>query len=81
MVKFRNIISNLYIFHNTHSKKRKHKMREFHRPFLQSLILIAVVTVFSMAYSRIFISNLYSHSVKNKEYTSQKIQLQTNTAD
>ena len=52
---------------------------EFHKPFIKSLLLIAIVTVFAMVSSK-YIVNYYSkHNIlpaKSIEYSSQKSQEQ-----
>lgn len=52
---------------------------EFHKPFIKSLLLIAIVTVFAMVSSK-YIVNYYSKynilPAKSIEYSSQKSQEQ-----
>lgn len=52
---------------------------EYHKPFIKSLILVALVTVFAMVSSR-FVVNYYSKynilPAKSLEYSSQKSQEQ-----
>ena len=49
-------------------------MNEFHKPFIKSLVLITIVTMFAMVSSR-YIVNYYSNlSHKTLEYSSQKSQ-------
>jgi hypothetical protein len=46
------------------------KNDEFHVPFIQSLIIIACVTVFAMSFAHYYIPRAY-HSYQNpQEYTS-----------
>jgi|688.fasta_scaffold397451_2 hypothetical protein len=48
------------------------KTEEFHKPFIKSLALIALVTIFSMVSSH-YIINYYSKlSIKTIKYSSQK---------
>lgn len=50
---------------------------EFHKPFIQSLIIITIVTVFAMVSSRYLIQQYDFSSFspqKNIEYSSQKSQ-------
>lgn len=53
---------------------------EYHKPFIKSLILVALVTVFAMVSSR-FVVNYYSKynllPAKSIEYSSQKSQDET----
>lgn len=48
---------------------------EFHKPFIKSLILVAIVTVFAMVSTR-YVANYYiklkSPPAKTLEYSSQK---------
>ncbi len=46
------------------------KNEEFHVPFIQSLIIIAVVTVFSMSFAHYYIPKLYDSYKNSQEYTS-----------
>lgn len=46
------------------------KNDEFHVPFIQSLIIIAVVTVFSMSFAHYYIPKLYDSYQNSQEYTS-----------
>jgi hypothetical protein len=50
---------------------------EFHKPFIKSLIFVAVITIVTM-YSTRFIAEIYYSSHKNQiktlEYSSQKSQ-------
>jgi len=52
-------------------------MNEFHKPFIKSLVLIAIVTVFAMVSSR-YLINFHSNTYyKTIEYSSQKSQFGT----
>ena len=52
-------------------------MNEFHKPFIKSLVLIAIVTMFAMVSSR-YILNFHSDTYyKTLEYSSQKSQFGT----
>lgn len=52
-------------------------MNEFHKPFIKSLVLIAIVTVFAMVSSR-YLLNFHSDIYhKTLEYSSQKSQFGT----
>jgi ABC-type spermidine/putrescine transport system permease subunit I len=46
------------------------KNDEFHVPFIQSLIIIACVTVFSMSFAHYYIPKLYDSYQNSQEYTS-----------
>lgn len=46
------------------------KNDEFHVPFIQSLIIIAVVTVFSMSFAHYYIPKLYDSYQNPQQYTS-----------
>jgi hypothetical protein len=48
------------------------KNDEFHVPFIQSLIIIAVVTVFSMSFAHYYIPRMYDSYQNSQEYTSYK---------
>jgi multisubunit Na+/H+ antiporter MnhC subunit len=52
-------------------------MNEFHKPFIKSLVLIAIVTVFAMVSSRYLISFHSDIHYKTLEYSSQKSQFGT----
>jgi hypothetical protein len=48
---------------------------EFHKPFIKSLLLVAVVTVFAMISSKYIIQSYVKHNflpVKTLEYSSQQ---------
>jgi hypothetical protein len=50
---------------------------EFHKPFIKSLLLVAVVTVFAMVSSKYVIDFYAKHNIspsKTIEYSSQKSQ-------
>lgn len=50
---------------------------EFHKPFIQSLIIVAIITVFAMISSKYIVEYYINHSFypyKNIEYSSQKSQ-------
>ncbi len=53
---------------------------EFHKPFIKSLLIVAIVTVFAMVSSR-FVVNYYSKynilPAQTIEYSSQKSQDET----
>ena len=46
------------------------KNDEFHVPFIQSLIIVALVTVFSMSFAHYYIPKLYDSYQNSQEYTS-----------
>ena len=48
---------------------------DFHKPFIKSLLIVAIVTLFSIVSSK-YIVNYYFKSQKNTEYSSQKSQEQ-----
>jgi hypothetical protein len=50
---------------------------EFHIPFLQSMIIIAAVTLVSMASSRYFIEKYMFYPQKTVEYSSASFQNST----
>jgi len=43
---------------------------EFHVPFIQSLIIIALVTVFSMSFAHFYIPKIYKSYQNSQEYTT-----------
>jgi hypothetical protein len=50
---------------------------EYHKPFIKSLVLVAVVTVFAMVSSKYVVNYYLSHNfppAKTLEYSSQKSQ-------
>jgi len=50
---------------------------DFHKPFIKSLLIIAIVTVFSIVSSKYIVNYYLKHNVlssKNIEYSSQKSQ-------
>jgi spore coat protein CotF len=50
---------------------------EFHKPFIKSLLIVALVTVFAMISSKYIVEYYINHSFyphKNLEYSSQKSQ-------
>jgi hypothetical protein len=59
------------------------KTEEFHKPFIQGLMIVAIITVFSIVSSR-FLVDYYLNSLiisqKNTEYSSQKSQEQSISA-
>ena len=50
-------------------------IENFHKPFLKSLIIVTIVTVFAAVSSK-YIVNYYFKSQKNAQYSSQKSQEQ-----
>jgi hypothetical protein len=46
------------------------KNDEFHVPFIQSLIIVALVTVFTMSFAHYYIPKLYDSYHNSQEYTS-----------
>lgn len=46
------------------------KKDEFHVPFIKSLIIVALVTVFSMSFVHYYIPKLYDSYQNPQEYTS-----------
>jgi hypothetical protein len=50
---------------------------EYHKPFIQSLVLVAVVTIFTMVSSKYVVNYYFSYKIspsKTLEYSSQKSQ-------
>lgn len=55
-------------------------VEEFHKPFIKSLIIVAIVTVFSIVSSRFLVDyyiNSFVISQKTTEYSSSKSQEST----
>jgi len=52
-------------------------MNEFHKPFIKSLVLIAIVTMFAMVSSRYILTFYSDIHYKTLEYSSQKSQFGT----
>jgi hypothetical protein len=50
------------------------KNKEFHQPFLPSLILIACFTIVSMILAPVFIDSYINLAKKNQEFTTHKSQ-------
>ena len=46
------------------------KKEEFHVPFINSLIIVALVTVFTMTFAHYYIPKLYDSYQNTQEYTS-----------
>ncbi len=46
------------------------KNDEFHVPFIQSLIIVALVTVFTMSFAHYYIPKLFDSYQNSHEYTS-----------
>ncbi len=46
------------------------KKEEFHVPFINSLIIVALVTVFTMTFAHYYIPKLYDSYHNSQEYTS-----------
>jgi hypothetical protein len=46
------------------------KNDEFHVPFINSLIIVALVTVFTMTFAHYYVPKLYSNYQNSQEYTS-----------
>ena len=46
------------------------KNDEFHVPFIKSLIVVALVTVFTMSFAHYYIPKLYDSYKNPQEYTS-----------
>ena len=53
------------------------KNREFHKPFIKSLILITIVTVFAMVTSHYIVNFHNNLSLKAIEYSSHDSQFET----
>ena len=54
--------------------------KEFHQPFIKSLVIVAFVTVFAMVSSKYVVDFYYNHKFsppKSIEYSSQKSQEHT----
>lgn len=45
------------------------KNEEFHVPFIKSLVIVALVTVFSMTFAHFYIPKLYESYQNSQEYT------------
>jgi multisubunit Na+/H+ antiporter MnhC subunit len=57
------------------------KTNEFHKPFIDALILVAIVTVFTMATSK-YIVRYYIESNKNTiEFTSDQSQFHSKSSE
>lgn len=50
-------------------------MNDYHQPFLKALVLCAVVTLVSMAFSRIIIERYINYTYSTPSFTSQNSQL------
>lgn len=48
------------------------KNEEFHVPFIKSLIVVAAVTIVSMAFAHHYIPKLYNSHQNTPEYTSSQ---------
>lgn len=48
------------------------KNDEFHVPFIQSLVIVAVVTVFSMAFAHFYVPQLYKSYQESQQYTTSQ---------
>lgn len=48
------------------------KNDEFYVPFLKSLVVVAVVTVFTMAFAHFYIPHLYKSYQDSQNYTSSQ---------
>jgi len=48
------------------------KNEEFHIPFINSLYLVAFITIVSMVSVRLFVPKVYSHYHNSQEYASLK---------
>ena len=48
-------------------------MSEFHKPFIESLIVIATATLVSVFFSPYFVEKLYFHYYKTPVFTSSEI--------
>jgi hypothetical protein len=56
---------------------------EFHKPFIKSLLIVAIFTVFAMISSKYIVEYYINHSFyphKTLEYSSQKSQGETESA-
>ena len=63
----------IHFLHHSHllySKRGKYKMRQFHQPFINSLILITLCTIVSMLSVPYFVQKLYSTPYKNQAFTT-----------
>lgn len=56
---------------NTETQMNK---EDFHIPFLHGMVVVAVVTVVSMVFAHIFITNTYIPLQKTSSFTSQESQ-------
>ena len=56
-------------------------MNEFHKPFIKSLVLIAVVTMFAMVLSDKIINSYSSLSYKTPVFTSSNSYNEANAAE
>ena len=46
------------------------KNNEFHVPFIQSLVIVALVTVFTMTFAHYYVPRLYNSYQDSQQYTS-----------
>lgn len=63
----------IHFLHHSHllySKRGKYKMRQFHQPFINSLIFITLCTIVSMLSVPYFVQKLYSTPYKNQAFTT-----------
>ncbi len=51
------------------------KMRDFHIPFINGLVLVGLVTIVSMISARYFVEYTLSNHSPNPVYTSQQSQI------
>ena len=63
--------------HSTHNPERKMKNPEFHKPFIQSLVFVAIVTIVSMVFSHIYIRKHLSSTIKPHDFTSAPSEFST----
>jgi formate hydrogenlyase subunit 3/multisubunit Na+/H+ antiporter MnhD subunit len=58
--------------HIPHTKKRKMKKIEFHKPFIKNLVFIASCTIVAMILAPIFVQSWICIAKKNQEFTTTK---------
>lgn len=50
------------------------KIKQFHKPFIKSLLIIGVVTIVAMVSSHYIVEKLYFRYYKTPSFTSEKFQ-------
>ena len=57
------------------------KNKEFHQPFLSSLVFIATCTIISMILTPLFIDSYMNLTKKNQEFTTHEFQDDSNAGN